>query len=129
MCIRDSPKDVGKRKSFDKGVLQLIDEGAIQMLKSYPEGGDLIFAAVGQLQFEVMQYRLRDEYGVETILTPLPYHCSAWVIGDMNLFAKPTSAALVQDRQGRPMALFSSQWEKDYCMKQNPKHELVDVRV
>lgn len=123
------PKDVGKRKSFDKGVLQLIDEGAIQMLKSYPEGGDLIFAAVGQLQFEVMQYRLKDEYGVETILTPLPYHCSAWVIGDMNLFAKPTSAALVQDRQGRPMALFSSQWEKDYCMKQNPKHELVDVRV
>lgn len=123
------PKDVGKRKPFDKGTLQLIDEGAIQMLKSYPEGGDLIFAAVGQLQFEVMQYRLKDEYGVETILTPLPYQCSAWIIGDMNTFAKPTGAALVQDRQGRPMALFSSQWEKDYCMKQNPKHELVDVRV
>jgi peptide chain release factor 3 len=123
------PKDVGKRKAFDKGILQLIDEGAIQMLKSYPEGGDLIFAAVGQLQFEVMQYRLKDEYGVETVLTPLSYHCSAWVIGDMNNFAKPTNAALVQDRQGRPMALFSSQWEKEYCMKQNPKHELVDVRV
>ena len=123
------PKDVGKRKSFDKGTLQLIDEGAIQMLKSYPEGGDLIFAAVGQLQFEVMQYRLKDEYGVVTILTPLPYQCSAWILGDMNTFAKPTNAALVQDRQGRPMALFSSQWEKDYCAKQNPKHELVDVRV
>jgi peptide chain release factor 3 len=123
------PKDVGKRKAFDKGILQLIDEGAIQMLKSYPEGGDLIFAAVGQLQFEVMQYRLKDEYGVETILTSLPYHCSAWIIGEMNTFAKPTGSALVQDRQGRPMALFSSQWEKDYCMKQNPKHEFVDVRV
>ncbi len=123
------PKDVGKRKSFDKGVLQLIDEGAIQMLKSYPEGGDLIFAAVGQLQFEVMQYRLKDEYGAETVLTPLPYHCSAWVVGDMNSFAKPTNAALVQDRQGRPMVLFSSQWEKDYCMQQNPKHQLIDVRV
>ncbi len=123
------PKDVGKRKAFDKGILQLSDEGAIQMLKSYPEGGDLIFAAVGQLQFEVMQYRLKDEYGVETILTPLSYHCSAWVIGDMNNFAKPTNAALVQDRHSRPMALFSSQWEKEYCMKQNPKHELVDVRV
>ena len=123
------PKDVGKRKGFDKGVLQLTLEGAIQLLKSYPEGGDLIFAAVGQLQFEVMQYRLKDEYGVETILTPLPYQCSAWVMGDMELFAKPTGAALVQDRMGRPMALFSSQWEKDYCMKQNPKHELIDVRV
>lgn len=123
------PKDVGKRKSFDKGVVQLTSEGAIQMLKSYPEGGDLIFAAVGALQFEVMTYRLKDEYGVETILTPLPYHCSAWIIGDMSQFAKPTNAALVQDSQGRPMALFSSQWEKEYCMKQNPKHELVDLRA
>ncbi len=123
------PKDVGKRKGFDKGVLQLIDEGAIQLLKPYPEGNDLLFAAVGQLQFEVMQYRLRDEYGVETIFTPLPYQCSAWVIGDMNHFAKPTNALLVQDRQGRPMALFSSPWEKEYCAKQNPGHQLVDVRV
>lgn len=123
------PKDVGKRKAFDKGILQLIDEGAIQMLKSYPEGGDVIFAAVGQLQFEVMQYRLKDEYAVETVFTSLPYHCSAWIIGDMNLFAKPSNAALVQDRLGRPMVLFSSQWEKDYCAKQNPKHELADVHV
>lgn len=123
------PKDVGKRKAFDKGVLQLINEGAIQMLKSYPEGGDLIFAAVGQLQFEVMQYRLKDEYGAETIISSLPYQCSAWILGDMEKFAKPTGAALVQDTQGRPMALFSSQWEKEYCMKQNPNHTLVDVRV
>ena len=49
------PKDVGKRKSFDKGVLQLTDEGAIQLLKPYDLLGDNIFAAVGQLQFEVMQ--------------------------------------------------------------------------
>jgi peptide chain release factor 3 len=123
------PKDVGKRKAFDKGVLQLTDEGAIQLLRSYPGGGDLIFAAVGQLQFEVMQYRLKDEYGAEAILTPLPYQCSAWVLGDMERFQKPTGAALVQDKQGRPMALFSSQWEKDYCMKQNPQHELVDIRA
>lgn len=123
------PKDVGKRKSFDKGVLQLSSEGAIQMLKSYPEGGDLIFAAVGALQFEVMRYRLKDEYGVETVLTPLPYQCSAWILGDMDQFAKPTGAALVQDQHGRPMALFSSNWEKEYCIKQNPKHELVDLRA
>src|ERR1700733_9947551 len=50
------PKDVGKRKSFDKGTSQLSDEGAIQLLKSYDRDGDCIFAAVGQLQFEVMQY-------------------------------------------------------------------------
>jgi peptide chain release factor 3 len=123
------PKDVGKRKSFDKGVLQLTDEGAIQLLHSYDQEGDLIFAAVGKLQFEVMQYRLKDEYGTDTVLTPLPYQCSAWIIGDMNLFEKTTSCQLVKDRFHRPMALFTTQWEKQYCMKQNPKHQFVDVLV
>ena len=52
-----SPKDVSKRKSFDKGVHQLAAEGAIQVLRPYNDSGDLIYAVVGQLQFEVMQYR------------------------------------------------------------------------
>lgn len=123
------PKDIGKRKSFDKGILQLIDEGAIQLLRSYKQEGELIFAAVGQLQFEVMQYRLKDEYSVETILTPLPYQCSAWIKGDIKTFSKPMNATIVLDRHGNPMALFASQWEKGYCMKQNPDHELIDVFV
>ena len=122
-------KDVSKRKSFDKGVVQLVSEGAIQMLKSQEFDGDLIFAAVGQLQFEVMQYRLKDEYSVETTLTPLPYHCSAWIIGDMNTYAKTTSSLLVRDRFDRPMALFQNAWDKQYSVKQNPHHELVDVLV
>ena len=99
------------------------------MLKSYEREGDLIFAAVGQLQFEVMQYRLKDEYGVDTVLSSLPYHCSAWILGDMNTFEKSSSALIVQDKQNRPMALFTSLWEKQYSMRQNPKHELVDVLV
>lgn len=123
------PKDVGKRKSFDKGILQLSNEGAVQMLRTHEREGDLIFAAVGQLQFEVMQYRLKDEYGVETTLSPLPFQCSAWVLGDLKTFKLPTGAILVKDRQDRPMALFSTQWEKQYCMKQNPEHELVDLLV
>ena len=127
LFARIHPKDVSKRKSFDKGVLQLTDEGAIQMLKSYEREGDFIFAAVGQLQFEVMQYRLRDEYGVETVLSNLPYQCSAWILGDIKTYEKSTSSLLVQDRQGRPMALFTSQWEKQYCIKQNPKLQFVDV--
>jgi peptide chain release factor 3 len=123
------PKDVGKRKSFDKGVLQLVDEGAIQMLTALEREGDYIYAAVGKLQFEVMQYRLKDEYGVETILTMLPYQCSAWVLGDIKTFVKSSSSAIVQDRQNRPMILFTDQWDKQYCIKQNPKHQLVDVLV
>ncbi|HSX26870.1 MAG TPA: hypothetical protein VLE89_07700, partial [Chlamydiales bacterium] len=97
------------------------------LLHSYEREGDLIFAAVGKLQFEVMQYRLKDEYGVETILTPLPYQCSAWILGDMKTFEKTTTCLLVQDRKRHPMVLFTNQWEKQYCMKQNPKHQFVDV--
>jgi peptide chain release factor 3 len=122
------PKDVGKRKAFDKGVLQLIQEGAIQMLRT-PDQGELIFAAVGQLQFEVMQYRLKDEYGVETVFSLLPYQCSAWIIGDIKTFKNSTTSRMVEDKEGRPMALFSTQWDKQYNVKQNPDHQLIDVLV
>lgn len=124
---RVSPKDIGKRKAFDKGVIQLTEEGAIQLLRPYDLSGDLIFAAVGQLQFEVMQYRLRDEYGVETLITPLPYQCSAWLIGDLKTFQKTSTALIVRDRAERPMVLFTEQWEKQYAAKQNPDHQLVDL--
>lgn len=124
---RVHPKDIGKRKSFDKGVIQLMDEGAIQQLRPYDLASDLIYAAVGQLQFEVMQYRLKDEYGVETLITPLPYHCSAWLVGDIHTFQKTSNSLVVRDRQDRPIVLFSEQWEKQYAMKQNPNHQLVDI--
>lgn len=124
---RVQPKDIGKRKSFDKGVSQLSDEGAIQVLRPYDLSGDLIFATVGQLQFEVMQYRLKDEYGVETLLAGLPYQCSAWLLGDLKTFKKTTSAIIVQDRLQRPIVLFGEAWEKQYAIKQNPDHQLVDV--
>jgi peptide chain release factor 3 len=121
------PKDVSKRKSFDKGILQLTSEGAVQLFWPYNVGGDVIFGAVGQLQFEVMQYRLKDEYGVETILTPLPYTCSSWLKGDLNTFQKGTSALLMHDRNDRPIVLFTETWEKQYVIKQNPNHELLDI--
>lgn len=120
-------KDIGKRKSFDKGVLQLAEEGAIQLLRQNDLSGDLIFGAVGKLQFDVMQYRLKDEYGVETILQPLPYQCSAWILGDLNTFQKTSNAMIVIDRNDRPMALFGEAWEKQYAARQNPEHQLVDI--
>jgi peptide chain release factor 3 len=124
---RVHPKDIGKRKAFDKGVIQLTSEGAIQLLQPFDLSGDLIFAAVGQLQFEVMQYRLKDEYGVDTVLTPLPYHCSAWLLGDFQTFKKTTTCLIVRDRLERPIVLFGEQWEKQYAIKQNPDHQLVDI--
>lgn len=121
------PKDVGKRKSFDKGIAQLTSEGAIQLLTTCDYSEDLIFGAVGQLQFEVMQYRLKDEYGVDTILTSLPYQCSAWLIGDIKTYNKTSQSIIVNDRLNRPLVLFSEQWEKQYAIKQNPNHQLVDI--
>ena len=79
---RIQPADLTKRKSFDKGMLQLASEGAVQVLRSWDNPtGDPFIAAVGRLQFEVLQYRLRDEYGVETELSELPFQCSAWLVG------------------------------------------------
>lgn len=123
-----TPCDVGKRKSFDKGIKRLAEEGAIQVLRSQDQFGDLVYGAVGQLQFEVMQYRLQDEYQVKTNLTPLPYQCSAWIIGDISTYTKPFNSMLVIDRDGKPMTLFGSAWEKQYAMQQNPNHQFVDVK-
>ena len=85
---RVRPKDVGKRKSFDKGVEQMTAEGTVQMLKSWDEL-DFYVAAVGRLQFDVLQYRLKSEYGVESDLELLPYTCSAWLQGDVDSFDPP----------------------------------------
>ena len=127
MFARIYPKDVSRRKGFDKGCMQLIDEGAIQMLRSPSDEHDIIFAAVGQLQFEVMQYRLKDEYSVETTLTRLPFDCSAWIEGDLATFSKTTNSLIMRDRQNRPIILFPSQWDKQYAMRQNPHHKLLDI--
>lgn len=127
---RITPKDVSKRKSFDKGVVQLSQEGAIQILRPYDDAtGDIVYAVVGQLQFEVMQYRLLDEYGVDTNLTTLPYQCSAWVVGDMRTLQRSSTMALVQDSQAKPMALFNSPWEKQYAIKINPDHQFLDLNA
>lgn len=120
-----NPKDISKRKAFDKGTKQLAEEGAVQILFPYSEGGETIYAAVGQLQFEVMQYRLLDEYGVDTQVTLLPYQGSAWIQGDAQTFQKTSTSILVKDRWEKPMVLFNSSWEKEYLSKQNPQHQLL----
>lgn len=121
------PKDIGKRKAFDKGITQLAEEGSIQLLRPIDGYGDAIFAAVGRLQFEVMQYRLKDEYGVETVLTSLPYQCSGWLIGPLESFKKPSTSLLVTDRSDKLMVLFEENWEKQYAIKENPNHQIVDI--
>jgi len=106
--------DTGAYKSFQKGVAQLSEEGAIQVF--YAAGqvrSEPIFAAVGELQFEVAKYRLAAEYNVETQLTRLPYTTALLVEGDPAALAAatwPSSAKLVEDAAGTLVALFESEW-------------------
>ena len=121
------PVDMGRRKALDKGLDQLAAEGAVQMLWPWRDRNSYPFlAAVGRLQFDVMQFRLKDEYGVNVRLRTMPFQCSAWLQGDPQTFRAPSAAKMVEDRDGRPMVLFSSTWDKDYADRNNPDHELLD---
>ena len=74
ISARVSPKDTMKRKQFIKGTEQIAQEGAIQIFK-VPDSGmeEVIVGVVGTLQFDVFQYRMKSEYGVELRMEGLPY--------------------------------------------------------
>jgi peptide chain release factor 3 len=83
---------------------------------------DPIMAAVGQLQFEVVQFRLQNEYGVETILELLPYSVARWVEGGWEALEKVGrifNTTTVKDNMGRPVLLFRNEW---YCQQLQADH-------
>jgi peptide chain release factor 3 len=123
-----TPKDVSKRKSFDKGMKQLAAEGTMQILCVQDDFTSLIYGVVGKLQFEVVQYRLKDEYQTETTLSLLPYQCSAWIVGDISTYKKPFNSILVRDKEDKYMGLFGSMWEKNHAIKENPALEFKDIK-
>jgi peptide chain release factor 3 len=116
--------DTGAYKSFQKGIAQLKEEGAIQVMYAYGQTHtEPILAAVGQLQFEVVKYRLESEYNVKTIFTTLPYGLARRVIGETATIAAatlPSNAKLVEDLDGHPLALFESEWSLKLGQDWNP---------
>ncbi len=124
---RIAPKTTSMRKRFDKGMRNLIAEGAVQMV--WPENGpdQTLIGAVGRLQFEVLQYRLGDEYGVETDLHYLPYECSAWLEDNDKPFEAPTTSLLARDSRGLRVVLFQTKWDKRAAERNNPDHKLLDM--
>lgn len=106
-------------KSFRKGIDQLLDEGAVQALRQRNDdgGGPLLLAAVGQLQFEVVQARLENEYKVDSIMEPLGYSLARWVDGGWDAIEKADADGklfgimIVQDRWKRPVLLFRNDWK------------------
>ena len=122
--------DTASYKSFGKGIAQLREEGAIQVM--YPYGSmrtEPILAAVGALQFEVAQYRLQAEYNVRTHLAPLPYTLARRVDADQAALKSahwPSSATLLEDWDGRPVALFENEWGVRLAEEWNPALRLID---
>ncbi|QDV33736.1 peptide chain release factor 3 [Tautonia plasticadhaerens] len=115
-------RDTRRRKQFARGMEQLVEEGAIQAFSDPAEGGrEQILAAVGPLQFEVVQARLESEYGVATDLEPLPYTMAHRVESEpTSLLRMPPGSLLTLDRSGRVVALFQSAFDLDAFRGRNP---------
>ena len=117
-----------KFKQFRKGVSELREEGAVQIMYSVDESKrDPILAAVGQLQFEVVRFRLENEYGVETLLDPLPYSVARWVAGGWEALDKAGrlfNTATVKDSWGRPVLLFKNDWNCHQVQGDHPELQL-----
>ncbi len=111
-----SVKDALKHKSYEKGIRQLTEEGAIQLFQTYQKVVEQqIVGVVGVLQFEVLEHRLKSEYKVEIRLERLPFSYARWVMGDkkeMDAFTR-TQRNLVKDRDDRLVVLF----ENDFQMR------------
>ncbi len=117
--------DIGRHKQFQKGLRQLEEEGATQVLHA---AGHVrrqpIAAVVGELQFDVVLARLKDEYGVEARIERLPYAHARWVEGPpqaMERIVLPSRDGMrCIDRHDRTVLLFESTWALQYCQKENP---------
>lgn len=112
-----------KYKQFQKGLHELVGEGAVQVLYSVVSAKtDPILAAIGQLQFEVFEYRMAHEYGVETNLEPLGFSVARWVAGGwpaLEKAGKLYNCVTVKDMWERPVLLFRNEWNVSQLMSEN----------
>ena len=106
--------DPMKRKQLQKGLEQLSEEGVVQIYRQRGFGDkDPVLGAVGALQFEVLQHRLRTEYAVEVRIEKLPYAHARWVVGenlDPDFFERREDSRCLLDRDDLPVLLFRSDW-------------------
>ena len=118
-------------KNFRKGVNELREEGAVQILYDKDQSKrDPILAAVGQLQLEVVQHRLASEYGVETRLEPMGYQVARWVKGGwpaLDQVGRIFNCKTVQDAWLRPVLLFKNEWNLNQLKEDHPEMELNSV--
>ncbi|WP_175988550.1 peptide chain release factor 3 [Bacillus sp. Marseille-Q1617] len=113
LFVRVTAKNVMKQKHFQKGILQLVQEGAIQYYKTRTE--DVILGAVGQLQFEVFEHRMKNEYNVDVRMEPVGSKIARWIENEEDVKESMSSSRsmLVKDRHENLVFLF----ENDFAMR------------
>ena len=121
--------DTMKRKQFMKGVMQIAQEGAIQIFQELNSGmEEIIVGVVGVLQFEVLTYRLKNEYNVEVALEQLPYEHVRWVAHpekvNLDRINGTSDMKKVQDLKGNPLLLFAHEWSVRMVLERNEGLEL-----
>lgn len=115
--------DTMKRKQFIKGIEQIALEGAVQIFQEYNTGMEEIIAGVvGVLQFEVLEYRLANEYRVDIKLEQLPYEHIRWIENenvDIDSLSVTSDTKKVKDMHGRPLLLFTHPWSVNTVLDRN----------
>ena len=122
-----------KRKQFVKGMEELAQEGAIQIFREPGFGMEsVIVGVVGVLQLEVLEQRLKSEYGVEVRRQPLPYSDIRWIMNDPDTINIPAlnvtrDTLRVEDMRGKNLLLFTSPWNVNWAVERNPDLVLSEV--
>lgn len=115
--------DTMKRKQFIKGITQIAQEGAIQIFQEFNTGmEEIIVGVVGVLQFEVLKYRLENEYNVEIRMDQLPYEHIRWIENkdpDMAHLSGTSDMKKVKDMRGNPLLLFINSWSIGMTVERN----------
>ena len=126
--VRVRLADPLKRKQLQKGLAQLADEGAVQLLRERDEAFvDPVLGAVGWLQVEVVQHRLRSEYAVEAKLDKLPFTQARWVFAadggkvDVAALTRQSSVECFFDVEDRPLILFETDWMRRRFEEKHPE--------
>ena len=115
--------DTMKRKQFVKGITQIAQEGAIQIFQEFNTGmEEIIVGVVGVLQFDVLKYRLENEYNVDIRLENLPYEHIRWIENkdiDLDKLTGTSDMKKIKDLKGNPLLLFVNQWSVGMTIERN----------
>ncbi len=115
--------DTMKRKQFVKGIMQIAQEGAIQIFQEFNTGmEEIIVGVVGVLQFDVLKYRLENEYNVEIKLENLPYEYIRWIENkdiDLDRLTGTSDMKKIKDLKDNPLLLFVNQWSIGMTLDRN----------